>query len=64
MGDVVNLRQFRKTKARDEKEKRAEQNRLSHGRTKAEKNLTSALNEKAEKNLDQGRIDKSHKDPE
>jgi hypothetical protein len=64
MGDVVNLRQFRKTKARDEKEKRAEQNRLSHGRTKAEKSLTSALNEKAEKNLDQGRIDKSHKDPE
>ena len=37
--DIVNLRQFRKQKARSEKEKQAEQNRLSHGRTKTEKNL-------------------------
>jgi DNA-directed RNA polymerase subunit K/omega len=64
MGDVVNLRQFRKTKARSEKEKQAEQNRLSHGRTKTEKNLTTALNEKAEKKLDQGQLERSQKDPE
>ncbi|NVP56412.1 DUF4169 family protein [Mycoplana rhizolycopersici] len=57
-GDVVNLRQFRKQKARSEKERQAEQNRISFGRTKAEKNLTRALNDKAEKTLDQGRIDK------
>ena len=56
--DIVNLRQFRKQKARDEKEKQAEQNRLSFGRSKTEKNLTSALNEKAEKALDQGRLEK------
>lgn len=56
--DIVNLRQFRKQKARSEKEKQAEQNRLSFGRTKTEKNLTSALNEKAEKALDQGRLEK------
>ncbi|WP_107675760.1 DUF4169 family protein [Agrobacterium sp. LAD9] len=56
--DIVNLRQFRKQKARSEKEKQAEQNRLSFGRAKAEKNLTSALNEKAEKALDQGRLEK------
>ncbi len=56
--DIVNLRQFRKQKARSEKEKQAEQNRLSFGRTKAEKNFTSALNEKAEKALDQGRLEK------
>lgn len=62
MGDVVNLRQFKKTKARSEKEKHAEQNRLSHGRTKAEKSLTSAINEKAEKALDQGKLEKSQKD--
>ena len=55
--DIVNLRQFRKQKARSEKEKQAEQNRLSFGRTKAEKTLTSALNEKAEKALDQGRLE-------
>ncbi|MDO1584462.1 DUF4169 family protein [Rhizobium oryzicola] len=58
-GDVVNLRQFRKVKARSEKEKQAEQNRISFGRTKSEKNLTKALNEKAERALDQGRLDKS-----
>jgi hypothetical protein len=64
MGDVVNLRQFRKSKARTEKEKVAEQNRLSHGRTKAEKSLTKALNEKAAKDLEQGRLDQPRKDPE
>lgn len=61
--DIVNLRQFRKQKARSEKEKQAEQNRLSFGRTKAEKNLTSALNEKAEKALDQGRLEKDAHGP-
>ncbi|MCA1967855.1 unnamed protein product [Ciceribacter sp. T2.26MG-112.2] len=57
--DVVNLRQFRKVKARSEKERQAEQNRLTFGRSKAEKNLTDALNAKAEKTLDQGRLDRS-----
>ena len=55
--EIVNLRQFRKQQARSEKETQAEQNRISHGRTKAEKQLTRALNEKAEKALDQGRIE-------
>ncbi|SCX30415.1 hypothetical protein DSM25558_4959 [Agrobacterium sp. DSM 25558] len=61
-GGVVNLRQFRKQKARDEKEKQAEQNRLTFGRTKAEKNLTSALNDKAARELDQGKLDKGDGD--
>ncbi len=64
MGDVVNLRQFKKAKARSEKEKHADQNRISHGRTKAEKSLTGALNEKAEKSLDQSKLEKSRKDPD
>ncbi len=58
-GDVVNLRQFRKQKARSQKEKQAEQNRLSYGRTKAEKDLTKALNDKAAQTLDQGRLEKN-----
>lgn len=58
MSDLVNLRQFRKQKARSEKERQAEQNRISFGRTKAERNLTRALNDKAEKTLDLGRIEK------
>jgi len=62
--DVVNLRQFRKTKARSEKERLAEQNRITFGRTKDEKNLTRALNDKAEKSLDQGRLEgKNTEDP-
>lgn len=59
--EIINLRQARKTKARTAKEKQADQNRLSHGRSKAEKNLTGALNAKAEKDLDQRRIEKTHK---
>lgn len=55
--DIVNLRQFRKAKARTEKEAAAEQNRISHGRTKAEKNLTRSLNEKAARAHEQGRLE-------
>jgi len=54
-GDVVNLRQFRKQKARTEKDRLAEQNRISFGRTKAEKKLTRKLNDRAEKAHEQGR---------
>ncbi len=54
-GDVVNLRQFRKQKARTEKDSAADQNRISYGRTKAEKQLTKTLNDKASKALDQGK---------
>lgn len=56
--DVVNLRQFRKAKTRTQKEKQAEQNRLTFGRSKAERNLTDARNAKAEKTLDQSRLDR------
>jgi hypothetical protein len=55
--DIVNLRQFRKQKARSEKDKAADANRLQFGRTKAEKTLTKTINEKAEKALDQGKLD-------
>jgi hypothetical protein len=58
-GDVVNLRQFRKRKARDEKEKNAEQNRISFGRTKAEKELTRTLNDKAARMHEAGKRETS-----
>lgn len=56
--EIVNLRMARKAKNRSEKERQAEQNRISFGRTKQEKSLTKALNEKASKQLDQGRLEK------
>lgn len=37
MGDVVNLRQARKTKARTEKANKAQANRMAFGRPKAER---------------------------
>ena len=49
MGDIVNLRQARKQKARDEKLSAAEQNRALHGRSKAEKQRDRLIAEKAEK---------------
>nr|WP_245206016.1 MULTISPECIES: DUF4169 family protein [unclassified Rhizobium] len=57
--EIVNLRQFKKKQARSDKEKQAEQNRISFGRTKQEKQLTKALNDKAERAHDQGRIEKN-----
>ncbi|MGX5844060.1 DUF4169 family protein [Mesorhizobium sp. ArgA1] len=49
MGDVVNLRQLRKQKARAEKEKLAGENRALHGRSKAEKDRDRLTADKAEK---------------
>ena len=42
MAEVVNLRTFRKRKARDEKETAAQVNRAAFGRTKSEKELSKA----------------------
>ena len=49
MGEVVNLRQARKQKARTEKERQASENRALHGRTKAERELDRLTSQKAEK---------------
>ncbi|MGE6740770.1 DUF4169 family protein [Allorhizobium pseudoryzae] len=57
--EIVNLRLARKAKARSDKERQAEQNRITFGRTKQEKTLTKALNDKAEKQLDQGRLERT-----
>ena len=42
MGELVNLRQQRKRRAREEKEQRATENRILHGRTKAERLLNES----------------------
>ncbi|HMB11473.1 DUF4169 family protein [Saliniramus sp.] len=41
-GDVVNLRQFRKRKARVQAEREAADNRVKFGRRKSEKQLTES----------------------
>ncbi len=59
MAEIINLRQARKQKARADKEVRAEQNRLTFGRTKAEKELTKAGQE-----MDRRRLDAHKRDDE
>ncbi|UCI09918.1 DUF4169 family protein [Mesorhizobium sp. B1-1-8] len=49
MGEVVNLRQARKQKARIEKERLAGENRALHGRSRAERQRDRLSADKAEK---------------
>ena len=57
MGDVVNLRQFKKRAARDQSEKDAAANRTRFGRTKSERLLDKRRKGRANDLLDQHRID-------
>ena len=41
--EIVNLRQFRKKQARSEKDKEAEQNRISFGRTNTESDIDAFM---------------------
>ena len=59
--DPVNLRQFRKRAARQEKEEMAQANRVAYGRSKAEKTLTGAINMKNAKAHEQQRLDNSER---
>lgn len=52
MAEVVNLRQFRKGKAREQRAAEAEQNRALHGRSKNEKQRDKLLAEKAQRLMD------------
>ena len=50
-GDIVNLRQARKTRARGEKERRAAENRALYGRTKTERQRDSTTAEKLSRHV-------------
>lgn len=54
--NVVNLNRFRKKKAREEKVKQAEINRIKHGRTGAQKAREHADRERAAKLLEGKRL--------
>lgn len=59
MTDPINLRQFRKQKQRQDKEKSAEQNRAKFGRTKDEKKRDNLTAEKTKNHLDGHKLDGS-----
>ena len=52
MAEIVNLRQARKAKARDEKAKAADANRTLHGTPKHLRNLAKARGDKAKRDHD------------
>jgi Domain of unknown function (DUF4169) len=57
MGDVVNLKRFKKRHEREQSAKQAEANRMRFGRTKSERISDELRNDRAEDLLDQHRID-------
>jgi hypothetical protein len=57
MGNVVNLKRFRKRTERDQSAKQAEANRTRFGRTKSERVLDERRAKRANDLLDQHRID-------
>jgi hypothetical protein len=62
MAEIVNLRTRRKDKARAEKAKTAEANRLLHGTPKALRNLQKARKDKAARDLSGNRLEKGEDD--
>lgn len=57
MGEIVNLNRWRKAKAKEEKARQADVNRVAFGRTKAEKDLSRQQAEKDAKELDGKKVD-------
>jgi len=57
MGDVVNLKRFKKRAKRHQSEQQAEANRTRFGRTKSERMLDEQRTSRANDLLDQHRID-------
>lgn len=64
MADIINLNRFRKAKARVAEERRAEENRVSFGRTKAEKLAAKAETERARRAHEAGRLEMEGADRE
>ncbi|MGL4525849.1 MAG: DUF4169 family protein [Aestuariivirga sp.] len=52
MGEIVNLKQQRKRRARDAREEKAAENRVSFGLSKKDRKRADTLRDKAAKDLD------------
>jgi hypothetical protein len=57
MGDLVNLKRFRKRSEREQAAKQADANRVRFGRTKSERTLDEQRESRANDHLDQHHID-------
>lgn len=57
MAEIVNLNRWRKAKAKEDKARQAETNRVAFGRTKAEKEATRKQADQQAKELDGKKIE-------
>lgn len=57
MTEIVNLKKVRKDKARAEREREAEANRLRFGRTKAQKNADEQAKQREGRTVDDKKLD-------
>jgi uncharacterized protein DUF4169 len=57
MGEIVNLRKFRKQLKKREDAERAAANRIVHGRSKGERDLQARNSDKQNRHLDEHRIE-------
>jgi len=57
MGDIVNLRKFRKQARKREDAENAAANRIVHGRSKAEREMDDKRTNKLHRHLDAHKID-------
>lgn len=62
MAEIVNLNRARKAKARAEKDKTAQANRVAHGTPKALRKLTKTQEKQAEQRLTGHRLEKDEDD--
>jgi len=62
MAELINLRRARKARAKAEKEKTAEANRVLHGTPKQLRKLSEAQKDKAEQRLAGHRLEKNEDD--
>ena len=62
MAEIVNLRRARKSKARNEREKVAEANRVHHGTPVSARKRADAERTITDRNLEQHRLEQDDKD--
>jgi hypothetical protein len=62
MAELINLKRARKAKARAEKDKTAQANRVTHGTPKALRTLAQARKDKADEALSGHRLEKPDSD--
>lgn len=62
MAEIVNLNRARKAKAKAEKAKQADANRIAHGTPKALRKLEQAKKDQAEQRLGSHRLEKDETD--